>query len=63
VIGIGFGVLAVAVLVVGALRQQRTAEALRRGTYVELSSSLVMWLTVAAMLLSVGAVTLIAIRF
>src|SRR5437588_3172708 len=43
VIGIGYGVLAVAVLLVGALRQQTTANALRRGKYTELSTPLVMW--------------------
>src|ERR1700733_8566733 len=62
VIGIGYGVLAVAVLLIGATRQQRVADALRRGTYVELSSPLVMRLTAAAVVLSVGAVVLIAIR-
>ena len=63
VIGIGFGVLAVALLIIGAVRQLRTADALRRGKYVELSSPLVIWLTVAAILLSVGAVALVAVRF
>src|ERR1700730_1635726 len=36
VLGLGYGVLAVAVLVLGALRQQRTAETLRRGGYDQL---------------------------
>lgn len=61
-LGIAYGLLAVGVLVVGAVRQQRTAEALRRGSYDELSSPLVMWLTAAAVLLSVGGVVLVAIR-
>ena len=62
-IGIGYGVLAVAALVAGARRQRRTADALRRGSYEELSSPLVTWLTAAAVLLSVGTIALIAVRF
>src|ERR1700736_3244314 len=48
VIGIGFAVLAAAVLVIGAVRQRMTADALRRGAYAELSGPLVLWLTAAA---------------
>jgi putative membrane protein len=62
-IGIGYGLLAVAVLVVGAVRQQRTAGALRRGIYDELATPVVMWLTAATIVLSVGAVVLVAVRF
>lgn len=62
VLGIAYGLLAVVVLLVGAVRQQRTADALRRGSYAELSSPLVMWLTAAAVALSVGALILIAVR-
>lgn len=62
-IGIGYGLLAVAALVAGALRQRDTADALRSGSYQEVSSSLVMWLTAAAVLLSVGTIALIAVRF
>jgi putative membrane protein len=62
-IGIGYGLLAVAVLIIGAIRHRTVSEALRRGTYAELSSPLVMCLTAAAVLLSVGAVTLVAVRF
>jgi putative membrane protein len=61
VLGLGYGVLAVVVLVVGAVRQQRTAGALRRAEYEELSSPVVMWLTAAAVSLSVGAVALVAV--
>ena len=61
-LGIGYGMLAVAILVVGAVRQQRAASALRRRSYAELSSALVIWLTAAAVALSVGAVIVIAIR-
>ena len=63
VIGIAYGLLAVAVLVIGAVRQRSIAEALRRGAYSELSTPVVMWLTAAAVLLSAGAVALVAARF
>ena len=63
VIGIGYGALAVAAVVAGALRQRRTADALRRGSYEELSSPLVVWLTAAAVLLSLATVALVAVRF
>jgi uncharacterized membrane protein YidH (DUF202 family) len=63
VLGIGYGLLAIAALVAGARRQRRTADALRRGSYEELSSALVMWLTAGAVLLAVVAVVLISISF
>jgi len=63
VIGIGYGLLAIAALIAGALRQRRTADALRRGSYEELSSPLVVWLTAVAVLLAVGTVALVAVRF
>lgn len=63
VIGIGYGLLAVAALIAGAFRERRTAEALRRGGYERLSSPLVLWLTAGAVLLSVGTIALIAVRF
>jgi putative membrane protein len=62
VLGIAYGLIAVAVLVLGGVRQQRTADALRRGSYSELSSPLVMWLTAAAVLVSLGAVVLVAVQ-
>lgn len=63
VIGISYAVLAAGVLVIGAIRQKMTADALRRGAYSELSGPLVMWLTAAAVLLSLAAVALVAVRF
>jgi uncharacterized membrane protein YidH (DUF202 family) len=63
VLGLGYGVLAVAVLVLGALRQQRTAKMLRRGGYDQLSSPLVMWLTAAAVALSTGTLAVVAVAF
>lgn len=62
VVGIGYAVLAIAALVLGALRQRSTAHALRRGSYAELSTPVVMWLTAAAVALSLGAVALVAVR-
>jgi uncharacterized membrane protein YidH (DUF202 family) len=61
-LGIAYGVIAVAVLVIGAVRQQRTNDALRRGSYTELSSPTVMYLTAAAVLVSLGSIIVIAIR-
>jgi hypothetical protein len=62
VLGIAYGLIAVAVLVIGGIRQSRTADALRRGSYDELSGPLVLYLTAAAVILSLGAVILVAIR-
>jgi hypothetical protein len=59
-LGLGYGALAVAVLVVGAVRQRRAVEALRRGGYEQLSSPLVMWLTAAAVVLATGTLALVA---
>lgn len=61
-IGIGYGVLAVIALVAGAVRQRRTADALRRGAYEELSSPLVAWLTAGGVLLAAGTIALVAVR-
>jgi uncharacterized membrane protein YidH (DUF202 family) len=62
VLGVAYGIIAVAVLVLGAVRQQRTNEALRRGSYSELSSPTVMWLTAGAVAVSLGAIVLVVIR-
>lgn len=58
-LGIGYGLLSVAVLVAGAIRQRQSAEALRRGSFADLSSPLVTWLTALAILLSVTATALV----
>jgi putative membrane protein len=60
-LGIGYGVIAVAVLVIGAMRQKSVAAALRRGSYEELSMPLVTWLTAAAVALSVATLVVIAL--
>ena len=61
-LGIAYGLIAVAVLVLGAVRQQRTNEALRQGSYSPLSSPTVMYLTAAAVVVSLGSIVLVAIR-
>ena len=61
-LGVGYGLLSVAILVVGAARQRRAASALRRGSFEELTSPLVAWLTAGATALSVGAILLVAVR-
>jgi uncharacterized membrane protein YidH (DUF202 family) len=61
-LGIGYALLAIAVLLAGAIRQQRTAEALRRGSYSEMSASLVLWLTAGALVLAVGSLILVVVK-
>ena len=51
------------VLIVGAARQRRAAEALRRGSFAELTTPLVTWLTAAAIALSIVAMVLVASAF
>jgi uncharacterized membrane protein YidH (DUF202 family) len=60
-LGLGYGVLAVAVLVIGAIRQNRVAAALRRGDYDEIASALVMWLTAAAVALGLATLAVVAL--
>jgi uncharacterized membrane protein YidH (DUF202 family) len=60
VLGLGYGLVAIAVLVIGAIRQTQVASALRRGSYEELSTPLVMWLTAAAVALSIATLVVIA---
>jgi uncharacterized membrane protein YidH (DUF202 family) len=59
-LGLGYGVVAIAVLVIGAVRQNQVAAALRKGSYEELSSPLVLWLTAAAVALSLATLVVIA---
>jgi uncharacterized membrane protein YidH (DUF202 family) len=61
-LGIGYGVLALAVLVAGAIRQRNTAEALREGGYSELAGTTVMWMTAGAMVLAVATIVIIAVK-
>ena len=60
-LGLGYGALAVVVLVIGGVRQARVAEALRRGSYDELGASTVVWFTVAAVALAVATLIVIAV--
>jgi uncharacterized membrane protein YidH (DUF202 family) len=62
-LGLGYGVLAVAILIVGGVRQARVAVALREGSYDELSGPLVMWLTAIAVLLAVATIAVVAVGF
>ena len=62
-LGLAYGVLAVAILTIGAVRQARVAEALRRGSHEELSSPLVAWLTAGGVALALATLVLIAVAF
>ncbi len=59
-LGLGYGALAIAVLIIGAVRQRRGAAALSRGGYDEMSFSLVAWLTAAAVALAAVTFALVA---
>jgi putative membrane protein len=61
VLGLGYGVLAVAVLLLGAARQRRADQSLRQGSYEPLSSSLVIWLTAAGVALGLVTLAVIAV--
>jgi uncharacterized membrane protein YidH (DUF202 family) len=60
-LGLGYAVLAVAVLLIGGVRQNRVAAALRSGAYDELSSRLVCWLTLSAVGLSLATLAVVAV--
>jgi putative membrane protein len=59
-LGIGYGLLAMLVLIAGALRQRDTARELRRGGYSELATPLVLWMTAGALVLTVATLVIIA---
>jgi uncharacterized membrane protein YidH (DUF202 family) len=61
-LGIGYGLLALGVLVIGAVRQHRTDAALRRGSLDELSRSSVIGLTAVSILLVVGTLAVVMTR-
>jgi uncharacterized membrane protein YidH (DUF202 family) len=61
VLGLGYGALALAVLVIGGVRQTRVAAALRSGSYDELSSRLVWWLTASAVTLALATLVVVAV--
>jgi uncharacterized membrane protein YidH (DUF202 family) len=58
-LGIGYGLLSVVILLVGAIRQRRATAALRRGSFEQLSPPLVDWLTAGGVVLSIAAVLLV----
>lgn len=60
-LGFGYGALSVVLLVVGAVRQHKVANALRQGSYVPLSTPLVNWLTAAGIALALATVVVIAV--
>jgi uncharacterized membrane protein YidH (DUF202 family) len=60
-LGLGYALLAIAILAIGGVRQSRVAAALREGRYAELSSPIVTWLTAAAVALAVVTLAVIAI--
>ncbi len=60
-LGIGYAALAVVILVIGAIRQKNSSEALRRGEYAPLSSPLVMWMTAAGVALGIATMVMVVI--
>jgi putative membrane protein len=62
-LGIGYALLSVAVLVIGAIRQRRASSALRRGAWEELTSPVVAWLTAGGVVLSVASMILVTTAF
>jgi putative membrane protein len=62
-LGIGYAALAVGVVITGAARQRRTAEALRRGGFDQLSERLVLILTAAVIVLVLATLVVIAAGF
>jgi len=62
-LGLAYGALAVAILLIGGARQARVAAALRRGSYDQLSDPLVIWLTAAAVILAVATIAVVAVAF
>jgi putative membrane protein len=59
VLGLGYGMFAIAVVVAGGLRQRRAAHALRHGGLDELSGSLVTAFTVAVVALCAATIAVI----
>jgi putative membrane protein len=61
VLGLGYAVLGIAILLIGAARQRSSSRALSRGDYAPLSPPVVMWMTAAAIVLAVATTLLVAI--
>lgn len=62
-LGLGYALLAIGVLLIGGYRQRQSAEALRRGGFDPVSTSTVSLLTAAAILLALGTMVTIAVGF
>ncbi len=62
-LGLGYALLAIGVLLIGAVRQRRSAEALRRGGFEPVSTSTVGALTAAAIVLAIGTMATIIVGF
>jgi inner membrane protein YidH len=60
-LGIGYGLLALVVFVVGAVRQRSTSAVLRRGSLDELPGGVVIAFTAASILLAAGTLAIIAV--
>lgn len=63
ILGAFYGLLSMAILLVGAVRQREATDALHQGRWAELSPSLVSWLTGVGIALSLVATVLVAIEF
>ena len=61
VLGTSYGLLALCVFIIGAVRQRRTAAALSRGSYDEVSRGVVLLFTVFSVLLAIGTLVVIVI--
>ncbi|HTA33200.1 MAG TPA: DUF202 domain-containing protein [Solirubrobacteraceae bacterium] len=59
VLGVGYGLLALFVFVIGGVRQRETAEAVRRGSFAPLSRTLVIVLTAISIVLVAGTLAII----
>jgi putative membrane protein len=59
VLGVGYGLLALVVFVIGGVRQRETAEAVRRGSFAPLSRTLVIVLTTISIVLVAGTLVII----
>jgi uncharacterized membrane protein YidH (DUF202 family) len=61
-LGIGYGATAIAVVVVGAVRQRRTDAALRRGAHEDLQAWLVYSFTATVVVLVLATIAVIAVE-
>lgn len=58
-LGVGYGLLALVVFVIGGVRQRQTAEVVRRGSFAPLSQTVVLVLTAFSIVLVVGTLAII----